>query len=174
MKTRPNFARLNDVLRYEGGIVYWRKRPSKKSVRAVVGSEAGCIHHDGYRYIQLDECLIQTHQIVWALHHSDYPSCFVDHINGNRSDNRIENLRLATAGENSTNRASAKGSTSGYLGVHFRTDCKLWRAQLSNRGKRIHLGLFDNEIAAAQAYNEAAIQLHGQFARLNQIDGSAA
>lgn len=174
MKTRPSIERLHEVLRYNAGRVFWIRRPSHKAVRAVVGNEAGCQHHDGYSYIRIDECLIQTHHIVWAIHHGKYPEGYLDHINGNRGDNRIENLRLATACENSTNRASAKGSTSRHLGVHFRTDCGLWRAQISKLGKKIHLGLFDNELDAARAYNAAAIQLHGQFARLNQIDGSAA
>lgn len=174
MKTRPTIERLRQVLRYDAGRVFWIKRPSHKAVRAVVGNEAGCQHHDGYRYIKIDECLIQTHHIVWAMHHGKYPEGRLDHINGSRSDNRIENLRLATACENSTNRASASGSTSNHLGVHFRIDCGLWRAQISKHGKRTHLGLFDNELDAARAYNAAAIQLHGQFARLNQIDGSAA
>ena len=174
MKTRPTFERRNDVFSYVAGRVFWKKRPSIKSVRAVVGSEAGCQHHDGYRYIQLDGCLIPTHHVVWMLHNGDYPAKLLDHANGNRSDNRIENLRIATACENSTNRASAISSTSTHLGVHFRMDCGLWRAQISKSGKRIHLGLFDSEIAAARAYNEAAIRLHGQFARLNQIEGSAA
>lgn len=174
MKTRPTLERLRDVLNYDAGRVFWKKRPSLKSVRAVVGCEAGCIHCNGYRYVQLDGCLIPTHYIVWMLHNGEYPAGLLDHANGDRCDNRIENLRIATACENSTNRSSATGSTSSYLGVHFRKDCGLWRSQISKLGKKIHLGLFDNEIDAARAYNAAAIQLHGQFARLNQIDGSAA
>lgn len=174
MKSRPSIARLREVLRYDAGRLYWIKRPDPMACRAVVGQEAGRSAAGGYNDIQLDHCRMKAHHIVWALCHGEYPDSFIDHINGDKTDNRIENLRLATAHDNAANKASAKGATSSYLGVSFKTASKAWVAQISKLGKKIHLGIFDNEIAAARAYNEAAIQLHGPFARLNQIDGSAA
>lgn len=174
MKSRPSINRLRELLSYDAGRLYWIKRPDPMAVRAVVGQEAGRSAAGSYNDIQIDGCRMKAHHIVWAMHHGEYPALFIDHINGNKADNRIENLRLATAHDNAANKASATGSTSAYLGVSFKAARKAWVAQISKLGKKIHLGLFDSEIAAAQAYNEAAIQLHGQFARLNQIDGSAA
>jgi len=174
MRTRPSIARLHSLLRYDAGRLYWVKRPDPMATRAVVGQEAGRSATGAYNDIQIDGCRMKAHHIVWALHHGDYPANFIDHINGDKTDNRIENLRLATAHDNAANKASAKGATSAYLGVSFKTASKAWVAQISKLGKKIHLGLFDNELDAARAYNAAAIQLHGQFARLNQIDGSAA
>jgi len=174
MKSRPSIARLHEVLRYDAGRLYWIKRPDPMACRAVVGQEAGRSAAGGYNDIQLDHCRMKAHHIVWALCHGEYPANFIDHINGDKTDNRIENLRLATGHDNAANKASAKGATSAYLGVSFKTASKAWVAQISKLGKKIHLGLFDNELDAARAYNAAAIQLHGQFARLNQIDGSAA
>ena len=174
MKPRPTIERLHRVLRCDAGRLYWIKRPDPMATRAVVGEEAGRSSTGGYNDIQIDGCRMKAHHIVWALHHGEYPACLLDHINGDKTDNRIENLRLATAHDNAANKASASGATSAYLGVSFKAARKAWVAQISKLGKKIHIGLFDSEIAAARAYNEAAIQLHGQFARLNQIDGSTA
>lgn len=174
MKQRPSVSRLRQVLRYESGSLYWIKKPDPMAHRAVVGEEAGRTRTSKYDDIQIDGCRMKAHHIVWALHYGEYPARFIDHINGNKTDNRIENLRLATASDNASNCASAHNSTSPYLGVSFKTASKAWVAQIYKLGKKSHLGLFDSEIAAAKAYNEAATRLHGQFARLNQIDGSTA
>lgn len=105
------------------------------------------------------------------------PKVFVDHINGNGLDNQKTNLRLATNAQNVTNRRSAKGSSSQYLGVHFWLEksyykskvyfYERWRAQIKKDGKSISLGTYKTEIEAAKAYNEAAVKLHGEFANLN-------
>lgn len=96
----------------------------------------------------------------------------VDHINGNRVDNRLANLRVCTAQQNSINRIS-HGSESGWRGV-FRSGrtCK-WQARICVRQKEIYLGTYINPIDAARAYNEAAIRYHGEFARLNTISEAA-
>lgn len=98
----------------------------------------------------------------------------VDHQNGNTLDNRRANLRLATFQENSRNRAPDKRpQTSRFKGVHLRGDgaCrrKRWRARIRDGQNKtpIHLGYFDTEEEAAAAYDKAAKELHGEFARLN-------
>lgn len=87
----------------------------------------------------------------------------VDHINGNRLDNRKENLRLCTNGSNNRN----KPAKSGYKGVHFSKTSKQWVAQITKNYKTQHLGLFPTAITAAHAYNKAAKLLHGKYAHLN-------
>lgn len=92
-----------------------------------------------------------------------------DHINGNKLDNRKSNLRVCTKLDNSHNAGLRINNTSGYKGVYFEKDSKKWKAQISNLGKRLCLGRFQTAKEAAKAYNEAAIEYYGEFARLNTL-----
>lgn len=93
----------------------------------------------------------------------------VDHINGNGLDCRRENLRICTYRENLKNKKRNRDSHSPYKGV--RQECQKWSASIMSDGKIYRLGLFDTPEDAARAYNEAAKQYHGEFARLNEIPG---
>lgn len=92
----------------------------------------------------------------------------VDHRNGNGLDNRRSNLRLATQAQNMSNRGRPTNNTSGYKGV---SAGRLggWRAYITSRGKRLDIGTFASKEEAAEAYNAKALELHGEFARLNEI-----
>ena len=93
----------------------------------------------------------------------------IDHINGNRLDNRKHNLRICTVQQNSCNRKKAKNSNSKYLGVTFHKRDNRWQAQIRTNKKRIYLGYFITEKEAAEAYNDAAIKYHKEFAKINKI-----
>jgi hypothetical protein len=90
----------------------------------------------------------------------------VDHINGDKLDNRRCNLRLCTAVQNRMNVFSYRGTSSEFKGVSWNKRLAKWESHISLNGKR-HLGFFTNEQDAAQAYNEAASRQFGEFARLN-------
>lgn len=97
-----------------------------------------------------------------------------DHINGDRIDNRRDNLRIATNRQNSQNRKPM--GKSAYMGVSW--DKNAWRAKILpagavKRGAQIHLGRFTDEAEAARAYDRAAREYHGEYARLNFPDGDA-
>jgi len=89
----------------------------------------------------------------------------VDHINGNGLDNRRENLRLCTNAENARNRRLSKNNTTGYKGVDL--DANRYRAQIRVGQKFVYLGRFDDPIEAAKAYDAAAREHYGEFARTN-------
>jgi hypothetical protein len=97
-------------------------------------------------------------------------SIFIDHKDGNSLNNQKTNLRIATTSQNNRNAISRKNSSSKYLGVSFRKDCGKWRGIISHNKKNYSLGTFINEVDAAVAYNNKAILLHGEFAKLNIIE----
>jgi hypothetical protein len=97
----------------------------------------------------------------------DTPKGFdTDHLNGDKLDNRRSNLRVATRQQNQANQ-KAHGGASIFKGVDFRHG--LWQAQIGVNYNRRFLGFFDTQRAAAQAYNEAAIQCFGEYAKLNDL-----
>ena len=93
----------------------------------------------------------------------------VDHINGDGLDNRRCNLRSVSSAENKYNAGKRKDNSSGYKGVSCRAGGKRWRAQIQHCGRTHWLGVYDNKIDAARAYNAAALQMFGAFARLNHV-----
>jgi len=90
----------------------------------------------------------------------------IDHVNNSGLDNRRANIRSATVAQNAWN-SKKRNPRSGYKGVWFAKDKGLWRAAIVCHGKRKHLGYFKDKIAAAKAYDTAAIKYYGEFARLN-------
>ena len=93
-----------------------------------------------------------------------------DHINRNGLDNRRDNLRLATHGQNMANSKRKSNATSAYRGVRQRKSNGKWRAQISVGGKNLHIGYYDTAEEAALAWNQAARKLRGEYAQLNAID----
>jgi hypothetical protein len=96
----------------------------------------------------------------------------VDHINRNKLDNRKENLRICTYGENTRNRSNHKGTSSKYKGVSFKKDRGTWRAHLKSYGITYLDKTFKNEEDAAKAYDKVAKEIYGEFAALNFPDSN--
>lgn len=109
---------------------------------------------------------VRYHREILSLTSDDAQQ--VDHINGNRLDNRRGNLRLCTKSENACNRTRVL-SKSGFKGVHFIERVKRYTAKIQFKRKSYHIGCFATAEEAALAYNDAAIKLHGQYARLNKV-----
>jgi hypothetical protein len=95
---------------------------------------------------------------------------YVDHINGDTLDNRRQNLRICTNAQNGQNSKKHRDGSSKYKGVSWNKDIRKWSATICCNYKREIVGYFAKEIQAAEAYNRRAIELHGPFARLNQIE----
>jgi hypothetical protein len=96
---------------------------------------------------------------------------YVDHINGNRLDNRRANLRTCSHAENLRNRGKPTSNTSGFKGVSFHKRSGKWRADIKVDYKAVWLGLYDTSLQAHEAYKEAAARLHGGFARTEPLHG---
>ena len=118
---------------------------------------------DGYVYVSMSGKAYGEHRLVFLLFNGFMPEQ-VDHINGNRSDNRIENLRAASHSQNCMNRKN-RGSAS--KGCYWQPKRNKWIAQIGFNGKRITIGYFDTLEDAAMAYANKSKELHKEFSRLN-------
>ncbi len=128
-----------------------------------------CIHSQGYARrrgtsgANGKQSILLMHRVI-----INAPRGFqVDHINGNRLDNRRSNLRLATNAENGANQMLSSKNTTGAKGVYFHRQRKKYCAMICSNGRREHLGLFSNIEAASAAYDAAARRLFGEFAKTN-------
>lgn len=119
--------------------------------------------HRGYVVRYVGKSILRMHRVVMDLSLDD-ERC-VDHINGNRLDNRRSNLRVCTKSENAKNRKVYRTNTSGYRGVSWHKKNKKWQAKIKSNGKVIYLGEFTVIEDAAEAYRVAANELHGDFVR---------
>jgi hypothetical protein len=140
-----------------GGVVWVEAAPGR-----VIGKRAGTPRSNKYRYINVLGRLISEHRLVWFIHHSAMPksNCVIDHINGNRADNRIENLRCVPQVENCRNRNKKKrNSSSKYLGVSRDKNRNNWHASVGWHGQTINVGRFTTAKAAAMARDAAAFKL---------------
>ena len=109
-----------------------------------------------------------AHRLIWWLVYGSLPDRFIDHINGDKSDNRLVNLRLATDAENKRNVGMRKHNTSGFKGVTWDSVNQKWLAHATLNGKGVHLGRHSTKEAAAIAYRDFSKEHHGEFYRGTQ------
>ncbi len=126
------------------------------------GRIAGSIRKDGYIRITINYVDYFAHRVMHYLQTGEQPPEQIDHINGDKSDNRWSNLRSATQSENECNRGMTRRNKTGYKGVH-RFPNGRFLAQIGKNNKVLSLGYFDTAEEAAEAYTNAARQLHGEF-----------
>lgn len=161
----PSIDQLRAALQYDPdtGSIVWKAQFGK----SVVGAEAGTFHTRGYRQIKFKGRIMKAHRIAWALHYGEWPSKGIDHIDGNPSNNRIENLRNVEQSENVKNMKRPVHNKTGVVGVTKCPGKKPWLATIQVNGKTKNLGYysdFDEAVAARKAANEryGFHQNHGQ------------
>ena len=162
-KTEITQERVRELFDYQDGQLI------RKVARGgtEVGDVAGSLHHTGYLRVIVDRKEYRIHRLIWLYHKETLPK-ELDHIDQNKTNNKIENLRAATRTENNRNKKSLKNSSSKWKGVCWHSGDKRWQAQIQVDRKKKYIGSFANEADAAMAYNVAASELHGEFANLNE------
>lgn len=128
--------------------------------------------HNGYAATSILKKTVPMHRIIMAriLERPLNPGEEVDHINGNRLDNRRSNLRLVNRSQNAKNRKASSKNKSGYLGVRKHPKYKRWYAYITSNKVQHYLGSFDTPELAYEAYCRAAIELNGEFASHEAIE----
>ncbi len=149
---------LRSILHYdqESGVFTWKVRTAHN---VKVGDAAGCPDGGGYLLIRLQSRLYKAHRLAWLHVYGVWPKGQIDHINRNRSDNRIPNLRDVSTKQNMQNAGKYSSNTSGHPGVSWDKRYSKWRAYIAHNYKLIHLGYF-TDIEEALAARKAAEKLY--------------
>jgi hypothetical protein len=146
--------RIKELFEYKDGNLYWR---NFQSPRAVAGSKAGSRQPNGYWRIGIDRVYYNLHRVIWMYHNGEIPDgMHIDHLNGNPSDNRVENLRLCTPQQNEWNKDRKAG---------VRFESGKWRARYSHNGQDKHIGMFDTKDEAEVAYWNTVKPIRDQYLR---------
>jgi hypothetical protein len=138
---------FNEYLKYnpETGDIIWIKKPND---RVQINNIAGNLKPDNYLSIKFKGKAYLAHRLAWFLYYGKWPKNQIDHINGIRNDNRINNLRDVTSRQNNLNRKSHREKTVKYY--TYNKTKQVWIVQKRIEGKRTHLGCFDSEEKARQ------------------------
>lgn len=151
---------VKSIFDYSDGFLYWK---IKKSNAIKIGQVAGSLdERTGYYRIHINSKMYKTHRLVF-LYHNGYLPDYVDHIDNNKINNRIENLREATKSQNCMNQKVSTRNTSGIKGVMWHKRDKKWYVQLRVNSKCHSFGYYDDKELAELVAIEATNKLHKEF-----------
>ncbi|ELD7609547.1 HNH endonuclease [Salmonella enterica] len=153
--------RLKELISYDKstGLFTW----NLGNARAKKGSIAGHLHKNGYLRITIDGKQYRAHRLAWFYMTGTMPEGIIDHVNTVKSDNRWNNLRIATSTENSLNRSISIRNTSGIKGVHWSKEKNKWLVQITVSGMKFQLGGFKDIELANLVIEDARTKYHGEF-----------
>jgi hypothetical protein len=154
---------LQDLFDYQDGCLIWK---TQLAYRGKSGTIAGSKRNDGYFQVGINNTDYLLHRLIYLYFHGVMPK-YIDHIDGSRNNNKIDNLRECTNQQNSFNSRISKNNTSGIKGVSWDKSRDKWQAKCTLNRKTIHLGRFDSIEQADLALRSWREQNHGQFARNN-------
>ena len=154
---------IRTCLRYEPetGHLIWINHWSKPQM---IGRLAASKTVKGYKRIKINGIALRQNRVVWFLHYGHWPEGLIDHIDGNKENNSLRNLRVTDVYGNARNKAPA--SSTGFKGVSCKANGR-YSATITPGGEYKHLGTFVDVLDAAKAYDAAARHYFGEFARLN-------
>lgn len=152
---------LKEYFEYKEGHLFWKKQ-SSSNIR--IGSKAGNVTPRGYIQVKIFNKRYYAHRLVYFMFNGYFPE-EVDHIDGNKGNNRIENLRAATKAQNQHNARKNINNTSGVKGVTWDKQNKKWKSQCGYNNKNHYLGHFVDLKMAKQAVEQFRKQYHNEYAR---------
>lgn len=150
---------LNLLFEYKDGNLFWKNDKGKKIKR---GQKLGSMSSCGYIVTKIDYKSYSVHRLIFLYHYGYMPK-FIDHIDCDKKNNKIENLRECTIQENSYNTKKPKSNSSGIKGVHWCNTHKKWIAKCRNNGERICFGYFSNIKDAENVIKKHRKLIHKEF-----------
>lgn len=153
---------LQSLFEYKEGNLYWKV--VSKFHSQLKDKVAGALHHSGYIHIKIDNKKYAAHRLIFLYHHGYLPE-FVDHIDMNKANNIIENLREATRSQNQWNKPTPAKNKTGIKNVSFLKSINKYMVKLSVNTKELYFGCFEDIELAELVAQEARHKYHGSFAR---------
>lgn len=156
------FELVSSLLAYDPdtGFVLWVASKG----RSKAGNRAGSVNGSGYRQVRIDGVIVNEHRVAFLLMTGRWPTLLMDHINGNRDDNRWCNLREATGVENGINKGVQRNNSSGFAGIHWHKKAQRWRVRVWTKRSDTFIGQFACFGKAVKARRNAAEARYGRFA----------
>jgi hypothetical protein len=156
---------LRHHMRYspDTGVFVW-VNPVTNAIKA--GDVAGAYDLHGYRNISFLGKKYKAHRLAWLYVYGEWPPSHIDHINGQRGDNRLCNLRASTRSQNQANQGLRANNRTGFKGISLNRQTNRWFARIKHKNKTKYLGHFDTPEEAHAAYAVMARHLNGEFARV--------
>ena len=159
----PDPEYLRQRLRYdaETGKLFWRAYPAMPThwLSRYAGMEAFTARRNGYLSGKIDRTTYTAHRIAWSVYYGEHPAGMIDHIDHDKANNRIENLRIATLHENNRNRSLPRNNTSGTIGVFWHKLAGKWTSFIRDGGRVLYIGSFDSIDDAIAARKDAERKL---------------
>lgn len=154
---------LRELLNYDPKTGVFTYKVKRRYQIHNVGDVAGSVREGRYLVIKINNFAFYAHRLAWLYINGVWPEEMIDHINGNKLDNRFSNLRLATRSQNASNTSRRRTNSSGYKGVvKYKNK---WKAQITHKQKVHYLGLYDTKEEAHEAYIKAAKSYQLDFVR---------
>lgn len=145
----------------KNGVFYRKKSNNQNKVGDIVGNK----RKNGYVIAKIKGHNILVHRLVWLFEHGEWPNELLDHIDGDKSNNKINNLRPATYTQNKLNSKTSKNNKIGLKGVQLHQKSGKYRARIFHNKRHVSLGLYNTPEEAHAAYVAKAKELHQEFMR---------